>query len=126
MLVWALQILLVIVFLAHGLLFLFPSAEIAQQMDAALPRWFQLFLGVAEILAAAGLTLPAITGIQPRLVLWAAGGIMIVLASATVFHLVRSEISSAVITAVLLGMAIAVAHARRHPGAGRALDRGRS
>jgi DoxX-like family len=64
---WTLQILLAVVFLAQGAMMLFPPAAVAQQMNAALPRWFQLFIGVAEVLAAAGLTLPAITGIQPWL-----------------------------------------------------------
>ena len=112
-LVWALQILLALVFLAHGLMLLFPPAEVAQQMNAALPRWFQLFLGCAEILAAVGLTLPAITRIQPWLTAWAAVGIMIVMASATAFHLARSEGSSAMTTFVLFGMAMAVFRARR-------------
>jgi len=113
-LVWTLQLLLVVVFIAHGAMMLFPPAEVAQQMNAVLPRWFQLFIGITEILAAAGLTLPAI-GIQPWLVAWAAGGLMIVLTSATVFHLWRREISSAVTTVVLLAMATAVARFRRQP-----------
>jgi putative oxidoreductase len=114
-LMWTLQILLAVVFLAHGAMMLFPPAAVAQQMNAALPRWFQLFIGVAEVLAAAGLTLPAITGIQPWLVAWAAGGLMIVMASATIFHLTRGEISSAATTVVLLAMATAVARSRRQP-----------
>jgi putative oxidoreductase len=114
-LVWTLQILLAMVFLAHGAMMLFPPAAVAQQMNATLPRWFQLFIGVAEILAVAGLTLPAITGILPWLVAWAAGGLMIVMTSATIFHLTRGEISSAATTAVLLAMATTVARARRRP-----------
>lgn len=113
--VWILQILLAVVFFAHGALMLFPPAAVAQQMNAALPRWFQLFIGVAEILAALGLTLPAITGIQTQLVAWAAGGLMMVMASATIFHLIRGELSSAATTVVLLAMATAVARARRQP-----------
>jgi uncharacterized membrane protein YphA (DoxX/SURF4 family) len=112
--VWTLQILLAVIFVAHGAMMLFPPAEVAQQMNAVLPRWFQLFIGVAELLAAVGLTLPAITGIQPWLVAWAAGGLVIVMASATIFHLTRREFSSAATTIVLLAMAIAVARARRH------------
>jgi uncharacterized membrane protein YphA (DoxX/SURF4 family) len=114
-LVWTLQILLAVVFFAHGAMMLFPPEAVAQQMNAVLPRWFQLFIGVAEILAAVGLTLPAITGIQPWLVSWAAGGLMIVMVSATIFHLTRREISSAATTIVLLAMATAVARARRQP-----------
>jgi hypothetical protein len=82
-------------------------------MNAMLPRWFQVFLGVAEVLAAAGLTLPGVTRIHTWLVSWAAVGIMVIMVSATILHTVRSEISSAVITFVLLGMAAFVAYARR-------------
>jgi hypothetical protein len=109
---WVLQVLLAVAFLAHGWLFLSPPPDIAEQMNASLPRWFQLFLGVAEVLAAVGLTLPGLTRIMPWLVTWAAGGIMIVTASATVFHLVRREISSAAITLLLLAMATFVAYTR--------------
>jgi hypothetical protein len=109
---WVLQVLLAVAFLAHGGLLLFPPAAIAEQMNASLPRWFQLFLGAAEVLAAVGLTLPGFTRIQPWLVPCAAAGIMIVMISATIFHLVRGELSSAITTAVLLAMATFVAYAR--------------
>ena len=71
---WILQVLLAVAFVAHGWLFLAPPPEIAAQMNASLPRWFQLFLGVAEVLAGVGLTLPGLTGVMPWLVTWAAGG----------------------------------------------------
>jgi hypothetical protein len=109
---WVLQVLLAVAFFAHGWLFLWPPPEIAVQMNASLPRWFQLFLGVAEVLAGVGLTLPGLTRIMPWLITWAAVGIMIVTASATVFHLVRGEMSSAAITLLLLAMATAVAYMR--------------
>ena len=109
---WVLQVLLAAAFLAHGLLFLMPPPDIAALMNASLPRWFQLFLGVAEVLAAVGLTLPGLTRILPWLVTWAAGGVMIVTASATAFHLWRGELSSAAITAVLFAMATYVAYMR--------------
>ena len=72
---WVVQILLAAAFFAHGVMFLAPPPDIAVQMNALLPRWFQLFLGVAEIAAAAGLILPGLTRIQPGLVAWAAVGI---------------------------------------------------
>jgi hypothetical protein len=109
---WILQVLLALAFLAHGLLFFAPPPEIAAMMNASLPRWFQLFLGAAEVAAAIGLILPALTGVMPWLVTWAAVGIMIVMVSATIYHVVRGEISSAVITLVLLLMAAFVAHMR--------------
>ena len=109
---WILQVLLAVAFFAHGWLFLAPPPDIAAQMNASLPRWFQLFLGIAEVLAAAGLILPALTRIQPGLVVWAAIGIVVVMISATVWHIVRGEISAAAITLVLLGMAAWVAYGR--------------
>jgi hypothetical protein len=111
-LLWVLQVLLALAFFAHGGLLLFPPAAIAEQMNASLPRWFQLFLGVAEILAAVGLTLPGVTRIQPWLVSCAAAGIMIVMICATVFHLMRGEVSSAISTVVLLAVATFIAYMR--------------
>lgn len=109
---WILQVLLALAFLAHGLLFFFPPAEVAKLMNEALPRWFQLFLGTAEVLAAVGLILPGLTRVMPWLVAWAAMGIMIVMVSATIYHIARNEISSAVATLVLLAMATFVAYMR--------------
>ena len=109
---WVVQVLLAAAFFAHGWLFLSPPAEIVEQMNASLPRWFQVFLGVAEILAAVGLTLPGLTRILPWLVTWASIGVMIVTSSATVYHLTRGEITSAVTTLVLLAMATFVAYMR--------------
>jgi len=111
-LLWVLQVLLALAFFAHGWLFLSPPAAIVDQMNASLPRWFQLFLGVAEILAAVGLTLPGVARVQPWLVSRAAAGIMIVMIGATIFHVARGEVSSAATTAVLLAMATFVAYMR--------------
>ncbi len=112
LLVWVLQVLLALAFLAHGVMFLFPPASVVEQMNALLPRWFQLFLGVAEVLAGIGLTLPGLTRIKPWLVTWAAAGIMIVLISATILHAMRNEISSAVTTAVMFALATFVFYMR--------------
>jgi len=111
-LLWVLQVLLAAAFLAHGLLFLLPPASMVEQMNASLPRAFQLFIGVAEVLAALGLTLPGVTRIQPWLVSCAAGGLMIVMVSATMFHVVRGEVTSAITTALLLVIATFVAYMR--------------
>ena len=110
---WILQVLLAVAFAAHGWLFMAPPPEIAVQMNASLPRWFQVFLGIAEVLAAVGLTLPGLTRILPWLVVWAAGGIMIVMVSATAYHLMRGEFISAATTLLLLVMATFVAYQRQ-------------
>jgi uncharacterized membrane protein YphA (DoxX/SURF4 family) len=109
---WVLQVLLAAAFFAHGWMLLFPPPSVVEQMNASLPRWFQLFLGAAEIAAAVGLTLPGLTHILPQLVPAAAAGVIVIMVSATLFHLVRGEISSAAITLLLLAMATFVAYMR--------------
>jgi uncharacterized membrane protein YphA (DoxX/SURF4 family) len=109
---WILQVLLALAFLAHGWLFLAPPPDIAALMNQSLARWFQLFLGVAEVAAGIGLILPGLTRILPQLVAWAADGIVIVMVSATVWHFVRGEISSGFVTLALLAMATFVAYQR--------------
>jgi hypothetical protein len=111
-LLWIAQVILGLAFLAHGLMLLFPPASIVEQMNSSMSREFQVFLGVAEVLAAVGLTVPGLTGIQPWWTQWAALGITIVMISATIFHVSRNEISSAVTTFVLLVMAVWVAYMR--------------
>src|SRR4051812_49947962 len=103
-LLWVLQVFLALAFAAHGWLLLAPPASMIAQMNATLPRWFQIFLGVAEVLAAVGPTLPAITRIQPWLGSAAAPGVLVVLVCPTGFHLMRRELSSALPTLVLLAM----------------------
>ena len=91
---WVLQVLLAVAFFAHGWLFLFPSAEMVELMKP-IPPAFRMFLGVAEVLAAVGLTLPGITRILPWLIPCAAAGLMVVMIGATIFHTARGEVSSA-------------------------------
>lgn len=119
---WIPQVLLALAFLAHSWMFLLPPPEIAVQMNASLPRWFQLFLGVAELAAGVGLILPGLTKIKPWLVVWAAGGIIIVMVAATIWHVVRGEISAAGVCLLLLAMAPFVAYMRLrvHPIPARA------
>jgi uncharacterized membrane protein YphA (DoxX/SURF4 family) len=111
-LLWVLQLLLAAAFFAHGWLVLAPPPEIGAAMLEQYPRWFWVFLGVAEVAAAVGLTLPGATRVLPWLVTWAAAGLMVVMISATIHHLRRGEMSSALITLVLLGMATVVAYLR--------------
>jgi hypothetical protein len=111
-LLWVLQALLAAAFLAHGLMLLMPPADIAPLLAASLPRGFWVFLGWAEVAAAVGITLPGAARIQPWLVPLAAAGIMFVMVSATIWHVVRGEISSAIITLVLLAMSTYVAYMR--------------
>jgi uncharacterized membrane protein YphA (DoxX/SURF4 family) len=109
---WVLQFLLAAAFFAHGWLFLFPPATMVEQMNAAINPTLRLFIGAAEVLAAVGLTLPGVTRIMPSLVPSAAGGLAIVMMSATAFHISRGEMSSAFVTALLLALVLFVGYAR--------------
>jgi hypothetical protein len=81
-------------------------------INAQLGAGFRIFIGVAELLAVAGLILPGVTRILPRLTALAAAGLMIVMASATVFHLSRGETESAITTVVLFVLVTVVAYTR--------------
>jgi hypothetical protein len=109
---WVLQALLAIAFLAHGWLFLSPPADMVALMNSVIPPAFRIFIGVAEVLAAVGLTLPGITRILPWLIPSAAAGLMIVMTAATVFHILRGEVTSALTTTVLLALVTFVAYMR--------------
>lgn len=109
---WILQVLLAIQFLWHGWLFLAPPAELLDIMNAAFAPWFRIFIGIAELLAAAGLILPSLTRILPWLTPLAAAGLMIVMGSATVYHLARGEIGNVFYTALLFLLVTFVAYMR--------------
>ena len=109
---WALQSLLALAFLAHGWFFLAPPASMVELMNASISPAFRIFIGLAEVLAAVGLTLPGVTRILPRLIPWAAAGLMIVMIGATVLHLVRGEFSTAATTVVLLVLLTFVGYMR--------------
>ena len=109
---WTLQVLLAAAYLAHGWMMASPPAELLALMNEQLGEGLRLFIGVAELLAAAGLIVPGITRILPGLTALAAAGLMIVMSSATVLHVVRGESASAVSAAVLFVLLTLVAYTR--------------
>jgi putative oxidoreductase len=109
---WILQALLAAAFAAHGWMLVSPPPELLPIMNEQLGVAFRIFLGVAEIAGAVGLLLPAMTRRLPWLTPVAAGCLAFVVASATVLHLVRSEISAAVSTTILFLVAAFVAYGR--------------
>jgi uncharacterized membrane protein YphA (DoxX/SURF4 family) len=108
---WVLQILLAAAFFAHGLLFLAPPPDMVEPLSA-IPRPVQIFIGTAEVLAAIGLTLPGLARVLPWLVPAAAAGLMIVMIGATILHVARGEVGSAITTAILLILLTVVAYMR--------------
>jgi uncharacterized membrane protein YphA (DoxX/SURF4 family) len=109
---WVLQVLLAVAFLAHGWIMLFPPPDMVEVMNSTISPPFRIFIGVAEVLAAIGLTLPGLTRIMPKLIPSAAAGLMVIMVSATILHITRGEVGSAITTAILFLVATFVAYMR--------------
>ncbi len=69
-------------------------------------------IGALEVLGAVGLILPAVTGVAPFLVGWAAVGLAIVMAGSIAIHVRRGETKDIVMPVVLLLLAAFVAWGR--------------
>lgn len=115
---WILQVALTIVNALHGWLYVAwsPASEERLRKRGLKPLGlhpaFRTFIGVAELLAAVGLILPAATGILPWLTPLAAAGFAPIMAGAVVFHLRREETSRAISSAVICILAVFVASMR--------------
>ena len=94
---WSAQIVLAIVFaLAGGMKVSTPAAELAK-MAPGFPLALLRFIGIAELAGAIGIILPALTRIAPALTPLASSGLIIVMASAAVLHLVRGQFGELVV-----------------------------
>lgn len=113
---WILQVLLGLVFIAAGYNKGFNSEKAKTQQGmqwmGALPKAMLTFIGVAEILGGIGLVAPAATGILPWLTPLAAAALALVMVLAGVFHLPRREYPNIVFNFVLLALTAFVAYGR--------------
>jgi putative oxidoreductase len=91
-----------------------PILTLAKRIPWAkdVPEPLVRFIGVAEILGAAGLVLPALTGILPWLTVAAAIGLAFMMVAAIIFHLARGEASRIVANVVLLALLLFVLYGR--------------
>lgn len=112
---WIVQILLAAMFLAVGAM---KASQPVPKLGKSMP-WvthFPLsvvrFVGVAELLGAVGLILPAATGIAPVLTPLAATGLAVVMVLAAIYHFRQKEFSGIGINAVLFALAVFVAAGR--------------
>jgi len=109
---WVLQVLMAILFFWHGQFSVFPPADMVAMINANIGEGLRVFIGVAEILAAIGLIVPGLTRILPWVTALAAAGLMIVMSSATVFHVYRGETASAISAAVIFVLVSVIAYTR--------------
>ena len=112
---WLLQIVLALAFLALGLLMVTRSR--ARLMRVArwvedFPEWVVTAIGVLELLGAVGLVLPAVLASTGVLVPVAALGLVVLLVGAVVTHLLRGEQDEVGVPVALLIAAAVIAAGR--------------
>lgn len=113
---WIAAALLALAFLATGLLKITQPKE---KLAASGLGWTEDFspaaikaIGVAEVLGAIGLILPAVLDVAPVLVPVAAAGLALVMVGAAITHLRRKEMQMVAVNVVLLVLAVFVAWGR--------------
>jgi uncharacterized membrane protein YphA (DoxX/SURF4 family) len=111
---WILQAVLAVAFLLHGILYAISPEPMVRSMrdqggwPPAIPSWFRVFIGVAELLAAVGLVLPGLLHLLTFLTPLAAAGLVVVMVGAVVFHLRRREFAIVPAVVVLLVLSAVV------------------
>jgi DoxX-like protein len=114
---WTIQGLLALLFLAAGGMKLFlPLAVVLAQMPVPLPGSFVRFIGAVEVAGALGLILPGLLRIQPRLTPLAASGLAVEMIGATVVTLLGGKGAAALFPIVVGLLCAAVAYGRRSWG----------
>ncbi len=114
MALWVVAVLLAVAFLGFGAVHAFRYDQARQRTTWVkdVPRGLVTFIGIAELLGALGLILPAAAGILPWLTPLAAAGLAAIMVLAAIFHASRHEYSSIGVNVVLLLPAIFVAYGR--------------
>ncbi len=108
---WAVQILLALVFLfAGGMKLAMPAATLAQL--TGLPVGFMKFIGVAEFSGALGLVLPGLFGIKRLLTPIAAVGLVTIMSGAVVLTVETGPAAGALVPFAVGSLAILVARKR--------------
>jgi uncharacterized membrane protein YphA (DoxX/SURF4 family) len=108
---WIVQGLLALLFMfAGGMKLVLPIEQMTA--DVPMPGWFLRFIGVAEVLGAAGLILPGLLKVRPGLTPLAAAGLVIIMLGATVVTLAIGGGITAMIPAVVGLLAAFVAYGR--------------
>src|SRR5260370_40375379 len=108
---WVLQIVLALLFLLHGLLLPVAYGAVARRVEArgqppsSLPPALRQFIGVAELAAAFGLTVPPAVHVFPWLAPLAAAGLVLVMVGASIFHARESGVPELTVTVGLGALA---------------------
>ena len=109
---WGVQVFLALFFLAAGAPKILGRGMERWTGFAEMPRSQVVFIGIAEVLGAAGLVVPMSTGVLPWLTPLAAVGLAIVVLMAAGFHLRADERLNAVETVLWASIAGVIAIGR--------------
>ena len=113
---WIVAVLLALVFVMAGFMKISQPKETLKEKGMGFVEDISAgqvrLIGILEILGAAGLILPALTGILPILTPLAAVGLALTMVGAALIHLRRGEYPNIVGNLVLLGLALFVAYGR--------------
>ena len=113
-LLWVVQGMLALLFLFAGGMKLVMPLE-AMKGPIALPGLFLRFLGVAEVLGAVGLILPALLRIRPGLTPLAAAGLVIIMMGATVITAMGGAVAPALVPLAVGLLSAFVVYGRSQP-----------
>ncbi len=111
-LLWIIQALLAVLFVfAGGMKLVLPLDKLVGPVP--LPGLFLRFIGIAEVLGAAGLILPGLLGTRPVLTPLAAAGLVIIMIGATVITLAGGMVAPALFPLGVGVLSALVAYGRR-------------
>lgn len=111
---WAGQGLLAALFLFAGGMKLVAPAEMLTQGPVLLPVLFLRFVGVCEVLGAAGLILPWALRIHRELTPLAAAGLVIIMIGATVVTAIGGDIAPAIVPMIVGALLVSIGRGRWH------------
>jgi putative oxidoreductase len=116
-LLWVLQILFGLYFVAIGVMHFVVPDGLPEQMGWMydLSTSLHVVAGVAEILGGLGLILPGLTRVRPELTVAAAAGLAVVMLAAAVWHLDRGEAPNIAINLVNAAVLAFIAYQRWRP-----------
>ncbi|MDO1448418.1 DoxX family protein [Rhodocytophaga aerolata] len=120
---WIAQLILAAMFIMAGLpKITTPIQELAASNE--IPEALVRFIGIAELLGAAGLLLPGILNIKPVLTSYAALGLFTIMVLAFLYHISKGEYAGAGITVALGLLAAFVAWGRfiKAPASSKAIS----
>ena len=114
---WLAQVMLAALFLFSGVM---KSTQSEQKLVASgqtgvegLPRPLIRFIGISEILGAAGLVLPLLSNVMPVLTPLAAMGLGLIMILAAIVHYRRNEKTTAIQNLFITLVCLFVAYGRR-------------